>query len=160
LDRDWLIWLLFSFKGRIGRKVWWLTILAVAAAFYAGIVLIGFAIGPEGDRSGLALVLGLVVSAAVALDVWIGFALAAKRLHDRDRTGWWLGAQILVNFAGVGLMILSQSLNQPLLKNVGALLIVGFTLWLFVEIGFLRGTRGPNRFGGDPLESKRSRAEP
>ena len=26
-----------------------------------------------------------------------------------------------------------------------------FSVWLFVELGFLRGTRGPNRFGPDPL---------
>jgi uncharacterized membrane protein YhaH (DUF805 family) len=24
-------------------------------------------------------------------------------------------------------------------------------LWLFVEIGFLSGTKGPNRYGPDPL---------
>jgi len=22
--------------------------------------------------------------------MWAGFAMGAKRLHDRDRTGWWL----------------------------------------------------------------------
>lgn len=25
------------------------------------------------------------------------------------------------------------------------------SIWLFVEIGFLRGTEGPNHFGPDPL---------
>jgi uncharacterized membrane protein YhaH (DUF805 family) len=24
-------------------------------------------------------------------------------------------------------------------------------VWLFIELGFLRGTRGDNRFGPDPL---------
>ncbi len=27
-------------------------------------------------------------------------------------------------------------------------------LWFFVELGFFRGTRGPNRFGPDPLAAK------
>jgi uncharacterized membrane protein YhaH (DUF805 family) len=29
--------------------------------------------------------------------------------------------------------------------------IVGTLLWLFLEIGFMPGTKGPNRFGADPL---------
>jgi uncharacterized membrane protein YhaH (DUF805 family) len=28
---------------------------------------------------------------------------------------------------------------------------LAITLWLFVEIGFLRGTNGFNRFGADPF---------
>jgi uncharacterized membrane protein YhaH (DUF805 family) len=27
-------------------------------------------------------------------------------------------------------------------------------LWFFVELGFFRGTRGPNRFGPDPLAAR------
>lgn len=30
-------------------------------------------------------------------------------------------------------------------------LIFGVGIWLFVEVGFLRGTQGPNRYGPDPL---------
>lgn len=29
----------------------------------------------------------------------------------------------------------------------------GVYLWAFVEFGFLRGTRGPNQFGPDPLSA-------
>jgi uncharacterized membrane protein YhaH (DUF805 family) len=32
-----------------------------------------------------------------------------------------------------------------------AVLAVGFGLWLFVELGFLKGTQGPNGYGSDPL---------
>jgi len=27
-------------------------------------------------------------------------------------------------------------------------------LWLLVPLGFLKGTKGPNRYGPDPLEAK------
>jgi len=50
--------------------------------------------------------------------------VAIRRLHDTDRTGWWLL---------IGLI--------PL---VGALILIFF----FVQ----KGTDGPNRFGPDPLE--------
>jgi uncharacterized membrane protein YhaH (DUF805 family) len=32
-------------------------------------------------------------------------------------------------------------------------------IWLFVEIGFLKGTQGPNRFGPDPLGAPQSDAK-
>ena len=53
-----------------------------------------------------------------------GLSVGVRRFHDRDKSGWWL----LIAFI-------------PL---VGA-------IWLIVELGFLRGTYGPNRFGPDPL---------
>jgi len=31
------------------------------------------------------------------------------------------------------------------------LVVVGISLWLLVELGILKGTQGPNRYGPDPL---------
>ena len=42
-----------------------------------------------------------------------------KRFHDRDKSGWWL---LIV-----------------LIPIIGA-------IWLLIELGFLKGTSGPNRF--------------
>ncbi|MGB2931581.1 MAG: DUF805 domain-containing protein [Methyloceanibacter sp.] len=43
-----------------------------------------------------------------------------KRWHDRDKSGWWM----LILFVPI----------------IGA-------IWFLIELGFLRGTPGPNRFG-------------
>ena len=43
-----------------------------------------------------------------------------KRFHDRDKSGWW----VLI----------------ALIPIIGA-------IWLLIELGFLKGTPGPNRFG-------------
>lgn len=51
-------------------------------------------------------------------------AVAVRRLHDTDRSGWWM----LLAF----------------------LPFIGW-IWLFVLM-VLGGTRGPNRFGPDPVE--------
>jgi uncharacterized membrane protein YhaH (DUF805 family) len=56
--------------------------------------------------------------------LWPSLAIGVKRCHDRDRSGW---------FILVGLI--------PLLGAI----------WLFVELGCLRGTIGSNRFGPDPV---------
>jgi uncharacterized membrane protein YhaH (DUF805 family) len=34
---------------------------------------------------------------------------------------------------------------------VGAIFLIG-AIWLTIELGFLRGTAGPNDYGPDPLE--------
>jgi uncharacterized membrane protein YhaH (DUF805 family) len=52
------------------------------------------------------------------------FSIYAKRWHDRDKSGWW--------------------------TLIGLVPIIG-GIWLIVELGILEGTRGPNRFGPDPL---------
>jgi uncharacterized membrane protein YhaH (DUF805 family) len=66
------------------------------------------------------IVLGLVVGVLV---FWASIAVGAKRCHDRDRSGWF--------------------------QLISIIPIVG-TVWLIVELGFLRGTPGPNRFGPAP----------
>ncbi|MDH5556011.1 MAG: DUF805 domain-containing protein [Alphaproteobacteria bacterium] len=68
---------------------------------------------------------GLVAGLLVGLvGIWVGIAAGAKRCHDRDRTGWF---QLIV-----------------LIPIIGA-------IWLLIELGFLKGSEGENRFGPDPL---------
>jgi uncharacterized membrane protein YhaH (DUF805 family) len=55
---------------------------------------------------------------------WIAAALAVKRMHDRGKSPFWL---------------------------LVALLPVIGPLWLFVELGLLRGTPHENQYGPDPL---------
>jgi len=82
------------------------------------------------------------------------FAIAIKRLHDRNRSAWWLllfyMGPVLFIATGVAIMWPTAGGASFLL---GLCLIGGFALaiWGSVEIGFLRGTTGYNRFGPDPL---------
>jgi uncharacterized membrane protein YhaH (DUF805 family) len=49
-------------------------------------------------------------------------------------------------------MLLLHPFNtaHPIFASI-YLFIVLVDLWALIELGFLRGTRGPNRFGPDPL---------
>lgn len=67
---------------------------------------------------------GLIMAIYFIAALWPNIAVGIKRCHDRDRSGWFLL---------VGLV--------PILN-----------LWVLVELGFLRGTAGANRFGPDPLD--------
>ncbi len=78
--------------------------------------------------------------------LWIGLAVAAKRLHDRGKSAWWLlpfyalpavldgiGSAI----GGIGLLL--------------SLASMAISIWALIELGFLRGTPGANAYGPDPL---------
>ncbi len=93
----------------------------VALALGAGL---NFAVGDIGVERPVAVGPAILEVAVVALSIWVGLAVQIKRWHDRDKSGWWA----LMN----------------LIPVLG-------TLWVLIECGFLRGTRGGNRFGPDPL---------
>jgi uncharacterized membrane protein YhaH (DUF805 family) len=157
--------LLFRFKGRINRKPWWLASLAVGIATSLITAILEFgarvsgntAVDPGTQLSEPTGIIGLAVLAVGLANTWIAFALCVKRLHDRDRTGWWLVWQSLVLMLAVILIVVAiavPSEQAPLwYALVGGASVAAFAIsvWLFVEIGFLRGAQGPNRFGPDPL---------
>ncbi len=74
-------------------------------------------------------------------------ATVVKRLHDRNKGGWWMvpffTAPILLGKVGVWL---GDSATADFLM----LVLIALSLWGFVEILCLGGATGPNRFGPDP----------
>jgi uncharacterized membrane protein YhaH (DUF805 family) len=136
--------LLFSFHGRLNRLPYWLTSIAILVLTIV-LVAVLFTVMDLGVR--LFVILGVLYIPLL----WIAFALGAKRLHDRDKSAWWL----LVFY--VLPSILSNLADSA--SGVGILLLLAgaaLSIWALVELGCLRGTVGPNRFGPDPLEAPSS----
>jgi uncharacterized membrane protein YhaH (DUF805 family) len=87
------------------------------------------------------------------------FAVCAKRGHDRYTPMWVVGlffalavALDLMNLGGwIGKA--DQSNPTPLVYVFAVTLFV-LTLALIIDLGFRRGTVGPNRYGPDPLETR------
>ncbi|MBZ6385596.1 MULTISPECIES: DUF805 domain-containing protein [Pantoea] len=105
-------------NGRCRRKTFWLFLLfstLFSLACSAVDELLGLKVFSD---QGL---LSLVYSVAVLIP---SVAVGVRRLHDLDRSGWWLLIMLI-----------------PLLGTL--LLLIYFCL---------RGTVGPNRFGPDPLD--------
>ena len=84
---DWrgIPWLLFSFDGRIPRRVFWGTSIITTLVYYAAVFLIVIAVGDDDFESGSFAILPLYV-----LMIWISLAISVKRWHDRDKSGWWV----------------------------------------------------------------------
>ena len=75
-----LKWLFFSFKGRIARQSYILSIIFMQILF--GLVVYQI-VRAEGNEDKLAL-WGLIFIALAGAAFWSGLALSVKRLHDLD----------------------------------------------------------------------------
>ena len=120
--------LLFSVQGRANRAKFWLVALGIAVVevILFAVILGGAAMSgdPEKIAAAMGPVASIVILAFVVIATWISVAVAIKRYHDRNKSGWW----VLIVFVPV----------------IGG-------LWYLIECGFLRGTSGPNNYGPDPL---------
>ena len=93
--------------------------------------------------------------------VWINAATTVKRLHDRNRSGWWAVPILILNrlslvyyglFFGLSFGV-DISIAKELLLVMLAVAISLLQTWVIIELFFLMGTDGPNRFGPDPTRT-------
>jgi len=147
--------ILFSFDGRIGRGTYWLAILALIVAMLV-LTIAPFLL----DSEEAAVMVALTSQFIWLLSLWPILAVGSKRLHDRNKNGWWLLAFWVLPFA---LLVVGGSIalfDDPRTGRsgdftTGAILIFASlppALWGIVELGILPGTKGPNLYGADPAQ--------
>ena len=133
----------FSPSGRIDRKTWWLSTIALVIGTNALDLAVWML---EGIYRGVPTNLFYVnlwmqgfepyfwwtplISLAVL--AWCGFAINTKRFHDHDKSAWWNLINIIY-VAGVGIGSLW-------------LAILGMLVQLAI-LGFFAGDDAPNRYG-------------
>lgn len=96
---------------------------------------------------GIMAVIGLITIILIFV-LWSSLAIGCKRLHDRNKGAVWL---VLFWLAPSVLYAIGQSIGANGAGAFVALVGAGIAIWGLVEIGFLKGTDGPNDFGPDPL---------
>jgi uncharacterized membrane protein YhaH (DUF805 family) len=133
-----------SFSGRINRAKFW-----IAIAVYTAINLVMATLIYVADEGTTLQTINGIVSVLLLIS---GIAVGIKRLHDRNKTGWYL---LLFYFAPSALLlaafILSMQDELSLLGGLLALLALAIMVWSFIELGCLRGTIGQNKYGPDPI---------
>ena len=142
IDWRYLLYLLDGFHGRIGRRTFWIAMVAVGATNMAACYV---ASQIQGDQ--LNAIVDLVFT-------YPEFAIATKRANDRNLPLWVLG----IFFATSVLLDLFSVLgwsgtdeNPSTLAYAIAIPFTAFGIALLVELGFRKGTVGPNPHGPDPL---------
>ena len=162
---------LFEFSGRINRaKFWLLSILLVVfstvawiVAFLAAFLILGLNLTdgavPGLDEPGklvqmiLDYAVAFIVLFGVMIAIWVSYlAIGVKRLHDRDRSGWWIVVFYIVPWILGSVANVADKQGNDTVELVAGLIGLVCVIWGLVELGFLRRTRGPNRFGPDPLQ--------
>ena len=137
----------FSAQGRVPLSDYWLRFTIPVWACQLVCLLVGRIAALADDRPRLstefAAWLILIVTG------WPTFVVSVKRLHDRNRSGWWLvgglgpiSASSFVHAVAVG--------GTAMVSAVLGALVFLAVVWLFVELCVLPGTAGDNRFGPDP----------
>ncbi|HEX3440211.1 MAG TPA: DUF805 domain-containing protein [Pseudolabrys sp.] len=103
-----------TFSGRASRsEFWYWTLFGFLVAAVSSIL--DSALFPSMSTGPISAITSLLL-------LLPGLAVSVRRLHDIDRTGWW----ILITLTIIGLIVL--------------------LIW-----NCTKGTDGPNRFGPDPL---------
>jgi uncharacterized membrane protein YhaH (DUF805 family) len=141
---DW-VYLFTGVHGRITRQWFWIGIgVLVVVEFVTGQI----AQQIQGDK--LSSLVGL------ALD-YPEFAVAVKRANDRNLSAWTVASFFIVDgLSGLlGLMSSGDALApDSSIASVLAYVWLAVLVVLVADLGFRRGTVGPNRFGPDPLGGK------
>src|SRR6478672_270154 len=135
-----------DFTGRAPRaEYWWFYLATVVVQIPLG--MIDEMLGEWSPFSGL---FGLAI-----LLPWL--AVSVRRLHDIDRTGWWLAAFFLPFVVVVIWVAMAVAANLPgtppeptgpmlvgMIVAIVAMLILAIVMLVFMVT---QGTEGPNRFG-------------
>lgn len=125
--------LFFSFSGRTNRAPWSIGLIVIAvvgsvlSAIFIGSAMSGMVgIDPQDSAAIMAAMSRILIPSAIIglVLLWPSLAVYTKRWHDRNKSGWW--------------------------TLIGLIPVIG-GLWLLIELGFLKGTAGPNQYGPDPL---------
>jgi len=132
--------LYLSFGGRINRQPWWLSLLALIVVECIIFAILGAIFGsgvgsvdPNDPAAASAAISKIMIPSVIVglIVLYPTLALYTKRWHDRGKSGWWT----LIIFI-------------PLIGGI----------WALVELGFLKGTPGPNQYGPDPLGGRAAAA--
>lgn len=152
-----------DFNGRSRRSEFWLFFLLQLIVMFLLIALLvgagGFLALSAGDTGQMFATGGvfagiLILGAVYWLVTLIPFyAVSVRRLHDSNRTGWWVFAPLLLGIATniiAGAVGVAGDLGAAMILT-GLLSAAGLVLNIIVLVFLcLDGTPGPNQFGHDP----------
>lgn len=147
--------LFLSSNGRVSRKTWWMGTLVLIVAS----IVLYFVIGLVG--LGMTTAYGPLI--AYLILVYPAYNLGVKRRHDRDNSGMDYKVLMVLSALTTLLQAFGIGYSRTDLGNgfvamvpdtwmsIVQLAVGIFAIYVLVQLGFLRGTLGPNSYGADPV---------
>ena len=147
----------FSFKGRLNRKPFLMRLMMLGAiSIFFVLIVINAEPHLKEDPAHFA------TNVRKSLVFWVYYipliiasiSLGVRRLHDLNLSGWWM-------FLGSGALLSTVNTGNTAIDLAAAILFYIAQLFNLFLI-FFRGTKGPNRFGEDPVpvkEKKKTKEE-
>jgi uncharacterized membrane protein YhaH (DUF805 family) len=141
--------------GRLSRKEWWIGVVGLIIASIVLSIILGM-VG-LGGASGWGQLIAYVIL------FYPGWCIGIKRRQDRDNNATDFkvlmglsGLLTLLQALGIGVTMtdMGNGIVMPtpdMWMSVLYLLLGIFGIYMLVQLGFLRGTPGPNSYGPDPL---------
>lgn len=153
-----------QFSGRSPRREYWMFVLfniivSIVLSIVDSVLGLGGHTSSYSSATGTGFAAGAGTSGGILSGIWSlailipSIAVGVRRLHDIDRSGWWIVAPfgliviaIMSRLAALGAMpMMAPGLVFTALFLVGGIMAIVLLVW-----ACLHGTRGPNRFGPDP----------
>ena len=134
-----------TFSGRASRSEYWYFVLFSFLIGLATVVVDMAIFGTDNDLSPI----NTLASLALLLP---SLSAGVRRLHDTNRSGWWIGGFYigLVGFIGViGIIAAANPYADDVIFGFFAVFGIGALIYSIVLVVFFcqRGSPGPNRFG-------------
>jgi Predicted membrane protein len=131
---------LFSIKGRIGRRDFWIWIGIWVLAMIILFTLAGSAI------------LSIQTAAFILVCLlWPTAAVTVKRLHDRGKSGIWALLMVLAWMLLAGNWAVLPGVWQ---WGVGRFIPTLIIVMMLIDLGAFVGTQGENKYGKETLDVK------
>ncbi|HAT1571440.1 TPA: DUF805 domain-containing protein [Kluyvera cryocrescens] len=131
---------LFSIKGRIGRRDFWIWIAIWAVTM---VTLFSLAGGGLVDLQTAAFMLVCLL--------WPTAAVTIKRLHDRGKSGLWALLMVLAWMLLAGNWSMLPGVWQ---WGVGRFIPTLIIVMMLIDLGAFVGTQGENKYGKETLPVK------
>lgn len=156
-----------QFSGRSPRREYWMFVLfnvivSIALSLLDAVLGLGGHASSYSVSGGSSFAAGAGTSGGILSGIWSlavlipSIALGVRRLHDIDRSGWWVLAPfLLIMLAGISVLTPLGAGPADALPGFGIVFTIGIFVGGVMSVvllvwACLRGTPGPNRFGPDP----------
>lgn len=138
------------FRGRASRsEYWWFYLFTIVLSVVTSVmdVVVAMALNIE-DFSPISTLTSLALAVP-------SVAVTARRLHDTDRSAWWLfiiTISVVIFAAAIIYEAVGANSSADTIPPTAVVGIVGVAIAAIILMVFLvlPGTRGPNRYGPDP----------